>query len=260
MCQNNVFKSYFSQLIDYLLRTYDDFVFLADANCCPLKINTIQDICDLYGLTNLVKEPTCHKSSEPTLIDIILVNRPKRYMGILNAEFCLSDFHNVIGASTKRFAPVRKPFLLQYRSYKHFDDANFIQDMSGAPFHVAEIFDDASDMAWFTSTMISDVINDHAPLKTKLLKFKPVPYMNSELRKTMYARNMARNKYRRYGKQCWEKYRRLRNKVVALRNRSIRNYFLNRCEKPDHDFWKTISPFIDDGKSKNSNLITLNEN
>ena len=80
----------------------------------------------------------------------------------------LSDFHNIIGAATRRFAPVQKPYLLHYRSYKHFVDSDFIDDISAAPFHVAEIFDDVSDMTWFTSNLISDIVDDHAPIKTKL--------------------------------------------------------------------------------------------
>ena len=254
------FKLCFSKIIDSLLKTYDDFVFLADANCCPTKSSTIQDICDLYGLTNLIRDPTCHKGAEPTLLDIVLVSNPKRYVGSINEMFSLSDFHNIVGAATRRFAPIRKPYLLNYRSYKHFDDTEFTHDISAAPFHVAEIFDDVHDMAWFTSKLISDIVDDHAPMKSKLLKFKPLPYMNSELRKTMYARNMARNKYRKFGDNYWENYRRLRNRVVSLRNRSIKIYFQNRCEKPNREFWKTISPFISDNRSKSSNNITLNEN
>ena len=254
------FKTCFSQIIDYLLRTYDDLIFLADANCCPTKSNTIRDICDLYGLSNLIKDPTCHKGPNSTLLDIILVTNPKRYVGSLNEKFCLSDFHNIIGAATRRFAPIRKPYLLQYRSFKKFVDADFKQAISAAPLHVAEVFDDVNDMAWFTTKVISDIVEEHAPTKTKLLKFKPVPYMNSELRKTMYARNMARNKYRKFGKKYWENYRRLRNRVVALRNRSIKIYFQIRCEKPNREFWKTVSPFIVDNRSKSSNNITLNEN
>ena len=244
------FKTCFSKIIECLLRTYDDLIFLADANCCPTKSSTIQDICDLYGLSNLVKDPTCHKGPTSTLLDVVLVNNVKRYMGVLNEQFCLSDFHNIVGASTRRFAPIRKPYLLQYRSYKKFDDAKFLFDIAAAPFSVAEIFDDVNDRAWFTSTLISNIVDTHAPMKTKWLKFRPVPYLNSELRKTKYARNMARNKYRKFGKNYWENYRRLRNKVVTLRNRSIKTYFENRCQKSNREFWKTISPFIADSKSK----------
>ena len=150
-------------------------------------------------MKNIISEPTCHKAMEPTLLDVILVTNPRRYTGVLNAKFCLSDFHNVIGAATRRYAPARKPFPIKYRSYKNFNDSNFLAEMSAAPFHVAEIFDDVSDMAWYTSTLISDITNRHAPIKTKWLKSKTVPYMNSSLRKAMYARNMARNKYRKFG-------------------------------------------------------------
>ena len=57
-----------------------------------------------------------------------------------------------------------------------------------------------------------------------------------------------------------ENYRRLRNRVVSLRNRSIGVYFQKRCEKPNREFWKTISPFITDSSSRGSNNINLNEN
>ena len=62
-----------------------------------------------------------------------------------------------------------------------------------------DIFDDVDDMAWFTSTLIRDVIDDHAPIRTKTIKSESVPYMNSRLRNAQYKRNMARNKFRIYG-------------------------------------------------------------
>ena len=258
--KNAYFKSCFSFIIDCLLKKYDDLIFLADANLCPKRSNTIKDICDTYGLTNLIKKPTCHKGRESTLLDIVLVSNPKRYSGTLNAKFYPSDFHNVVGGATRRFAPVKKPYHLKYRSYKKFDDTKFMNEMSCAPFHVAEIFDDVDDMAWFTSSLVSNVLDEHAPFKTKILKSKPVPYMNSELRKTMYAQNMARNKFIKFGQNHWESFRKLRNKAVALRKRSIKKYFMTRCEKPNREFWKTISPFISDKNSKTSNALSLNEN
>ena len=126
---------------------------------------------------------------------------------------------------------VQKPQNILYRSYKHFNDANFLFDLQSAPFHVVEIFDDADDMAWYTSTLIRDVINTHAPIKSKLIKRQSVPYMNSELRKAIYSRNMARNKFRKFGTKFWSENRRQRNKVVALRKKSMSKYFDNKCRK-----------------------------
>ena len=107
---------------------------------------------------------------------------------------------------------------------KHFDEKVFIADVSVIPFQVCDIFDDPNDSYWLFNELYTDILNKHAPLKTTRRHPKHAPFMNSELRKTMYARNMARNKYRNLGNAHWENYRRLRNKVVALRNRSIKFY------------------------------------
>ena len=59
--------------------------------------------------------------------------------------------------------PDRRNKTVIYRSYKHFDESRYLNDLSQAPFHVAETFDDSY---WFYSKMLSDVINEHAPIKT----------------------------------------------------------------------------------------------
>ena len=111
--------------------------------------------------------------------------------------------------------------------------------MSSAPFHVAEIFDDVDDMAWYTSTLITGVVDFHAPVKSKFVKWKPMPYMNSQLRKAMYAPNMARNKFKKFGKSRLEENR-------QERKQSTKNYFSKKCEKTDRTFWATIKPFLTD--------------
>ena len=56
-----------------------------------------------------------------------------------------------------------------------------------------------------------------------------VPYMNSALRNAQYKRNMARNRFRRFRKQCWEENRRARNHVVKIRKQSMQKYFKELC-------------------------------
>ena len=60
-------------------------------------------------------------------------------------------------------------------------------------------------MAWFTSTLVRDVIDDHAPIWKKTIKSESVSYTNSRLRKAQYKRNMTRKKFKIYGKSYWEK-------------------------------------------------------
>ena len=129
-----------------------------------------------------------------------------------------------------------------------------------APFHMSEIFDDVEDMAWFTSNLLSSIVNEHAPVKCKVVKKESVPYMNSRLRKAIYSRNMARNKFRKYGADYWEDYRKKRNEAVKIRKLSLGNYFSENCAKKDKKFWTTISPFFSNKHQKGGDNIILNDN
>ena len=184
----------------------------------------------------------------------------RRFLSTLNAPCPISDFHNIIGAATKRFAAMKTPQTIYYRSYKHFIESDFCYDIERAPFYVMNIFDDVYDMAWFTSSLIKYVVDNHAPVKSITVKFQSVPYMNSALRKAQYKRTMARNRFKRYGKSCWEENRRHRNLVVKIRKSSMRKYFEDKCSKQDRHFWKTISPFFSDKRFRNGQNIALSEN
>ena len=83
----------------------------------------------------------------------------KRIADVINVNTGISDFHHLIGFSTKLHFPrkLRKKFV--YRSYRNFDELEYKQDMSVIPYHVGEIFDDIDDQCWFTQKLISSVID-----------------------------------------------------------------------------------------------------
>ena len=153
---------------------------------------------ETYGLTNVISEPTCFKSNNPTLLDLVLTTNRKRIADTLNIG--LSDFHNMICFSSKIHVPRKGKNVISYRSYKTFDLTNFKNDISKAPYHVGKIFDDFSDKFWYTNKLICDVCDEHAPRKTRKRVNKPVPVMNSELRKMIHSKSMARNEFFKYGR------------------------------------------------------------
>ena len=256
---NAYFKQCVFNICDKVTPGSDDVIIIGDMNCCPTKSSLIKDIRDIYGLTNLIKDPTCHKGPISTLLDVILVSNPKRYVCVLNEKFDISDHHNIIGAATRRHAPFQKPKKIYFRSYKHFCENDYLNDIASVPFHVAHVFDYIDDIAWFHSSLIRNVIDFHAPIKSKIMIKRSVPYMNSKLRKAQFARIMARNKFKRFGGDFWEENKRHRNDVVNIRKKSLSNYFATRCEKHDERFWKTVSPFMSDKKFQNGCGITLEE-
>ena len=51
---------------------------------------------DIFGMTNLIKEPTCFKLQNSTFLDLILTNRPRSFMQSHNFETGLSDCHRLV--------------------------------------------------------------------------------------------------------------------------------------------------------------------
>ena len=74
-----------SRITDSVLINHEDLAFVADMNYCPSKSDTMRNCCDLYDLSNLINDPTCLKGSTPSILDVILVTNPRRYISTLNA-------------------------------------------------------------------------------------------------------------------------------------------------------------------------------
>ncbi len=135
-----------------------------------------------------------------------------------------------------------------YRSYKHFGETVFMDEVSNIPFSICDVFDEVDDNYWLYSKLFSEVLDEYAPLKNRTIKRKQVPYMNARLRKEMYCRNNLRNKYyKNRSKESWELYRKQRNKVTALHRESIKQYFgKSREDGSGKTFWRTVKPYMTD--------------
>ena len=104
-------------------------------------------------------------------------------------------------------------------------------------------------------------MDEHALIKSKVVKSASVPYMNSALRKAQYKHNMARNKLRNFGNTPGNRIDAQKNHVIIFRKK-------NQCEptskknfsKHDKNFWATIYPFFTDKRFRNANKIILREN
>ena len=95
----------------------------------------------------------------------------------------------MVGCVTRLHMPRQMPHKITYRTYKKFDNSVFKQEIQQIPFHVCDIFDDIDDQSWAYNKLVCNVLDEHAPIKTKIIKKNQVPYMNSKLRKEMYHRN-----------------------------------------------------------------------
>jgi hypothetical protein len=229
------------------------------------EAHSLSDVLSVNAIQNIVKEPTCFKSqTNPSIIDVILTNTPRKLYPCINLNTGLSDCHNLIGAATKMHIARNCDKIIKYRSYKNFDVDAYKNDLSIAPFHVSCIFDDPDDALWAHNTLLMPILNEHAPLKSKIARRQSLPCMNGELRRAINVKAMLRRKYDRNRRDdvAWERYRCQRNKVNRLKAQSISRYFQERCSssaRSRRQFWKTIRPFISDSRSPAGEITLVEE-
>ena len=174
---------------------------------------------DVYGLTNLIKGPTCFKSVlSPTSVDVILSPCPKSVISTLNTDIGVRDSHSMILAATRVYISSNISREIMYRSYKNFRGNSFLSGLNEAPLHVSSICDNCDDQLWFHNKLLNEVINKHAPLKKRKLKPHQLPCMNGELRRAINVKGMLRRKFDKFKSvKYWQLFKAQRNKVTSLK-------------------------------------------
>ncbi|KAK2186232.1 hypothetical protein NP493_209g00006 [Ridgeia piscesae] len=234
---NASFIDDFTTCIDKVHVHFDNIIVIGDLNydlVKPDKSQPLHTVRDIFDFTNLIKTPTCFMKDAPALIlDVILTNRPSLLYNITNSTCGIRDWQNMISCVIKGAAPPPNKRNIKCRSYKHFDEKVFSEAVGVIPFDVAYVFDDVDDIYWAHEVLLTDVLNDHAPIKEKTVKTKQTPFMNSKLRKAVLKKSMFSNKYKtRRTPANWEAYRMQRN----LCTREVCRW--------SKDFWPTVKPFL----------------
>ena len=174
-----------TKALDVAFRKFQNVMLIGDLNFNMLskdKSAPLTELCDIFDLRNLIKKATCFtKNNDPSLVDVILTNRPRTFNTTLVCDTGLSDNHRLVACVMKNTLKPRPKGKVLYRSYKNLHEAELIRDIEYAPLHVAELFDDIDDSCWMQEKLLSDIIDDHIPLKERKQRPAKAPYMNGEL-------------------------------------------------------------------------------
>ena len=128
--KDKFFEEIFTSL-NKMLVSYDNIVLAGDLNID--KLNSCSDssnhLSDMKDLSNLIKEPTCFRSQNGTLLDLILTNRPRNFMKSQVFELGLSDCHKLVCSILRDSFKKLPPKIITYRYQKDFDQQNFSRDL-----------------------------------------------------------------------------------------------------------------------------------
>ena len=135
---------------------------------------------EVYRLSNLINEPTRVTNTSTTLIDVIFTSKPRSFLSSGVYDIGISD-HCLVYAVMRSHCPKPCMKTKDKRSFKYFDQDIFSRDVSQIPFHVANVFDDVDDVAWAWGKMFTDLLDEQAPVKKKVIKCEHVPFTTTEL-------------------------------------------------------------------------------
>ena len=64
-----------------------------------------------------------------------------------------------------------------------------------APWHIVQLFDEVDDHAHTWNLLMSDILDEVAPVKSMRVRDKDVPYMTSKWKSAIRAKRKATSKY-----------------------------------------------------------------
>ena len=164
----------------------DLMVDTTSANAVKLKY-----VYDIYGLDQLITEPTRITLSSRSLIDLCITNTPTKVAKSGVVHIAISD-HALIYMTYKVQHERAGTIIIKTRQMKNFHKASFLRDLQEKAWSDVETQNNPNDMWSMWKDMLMQAIDKHAPLKTKRAGIKKSPWITDHLRREMRRRDFLK--------------------------------------------------------------------
>ena len=252
-------ETFFNEIglaLDVYSNRFDKFLLAGDFNV-NADDDTLNEFMGDYSAKNLVKEPTCFKSTDnPSCIDLFITNSYRSFQSTTTVSTGLSDFHKMTVTVLKTTYPKAKPRIMTYRTkYESADlEAALTRNLAEMPEITYENFENA-----FTTSRDSVSTTKHRTLRNN-----EKPYITKEMRKAIMLRTQLQNRVFKYGHQTdMDAFKKHKNYCNRLAKRERKTHYNKINEKDITDnrkFWNTMKPFFSDkGGTRDQIMLLENE-
>ena len=184
--------SFFTKLnksLSNIARKYENALLVGDLKIDILdkkrdSKNYLTDLCDTFLLSNLISEVTCVNSSVGSSIDVMVTNGPKLFHHTSLIEICLSDFHKLILSFFRAFLKLTPAKTIEYRSYRKFSSEAFLHKLD-QELNKGIICNSHDKQYNLFSDIFRITLDQHAPLKTKIIRGHQAKILTKELSKSI---------------------------------------------------------------------------
>ena len=227
----------FERVVDKVDAENLELYLLGDLNCdlLPDSVNTnsshLLNIMDIYGLTQLITEPTRVSQYSCTLIDLCLTNSPDKISNSGVVNIGISDHCAIF--LTRRISHFRS-FVhktAEVRQLKNFNEDEFLRDLLMNEWNRGSMLNNPNEMWNFWKHLLTSVIDKHAPLKTKRIRNKRSPWITNELLCEIYIRDFLKKKATSTNDPLiWKEFKGARNKVNNSIKKAKPKYFSEKLD------------------------------
>ena len=144
-----------------------------------------------YNAKNIVKNKTCFKSNEnPSCVDLIITDKPGNFHHTNVFETGILHHHKLVTTVSKAKFTKASSKYVHYHNYKTFNEQDFKLELR-SKLEVDVV--DANDETFHNVYL--NVLNKHAPIKTKVIRGNQAPYITKAYRKAVMKRSEIKTKY-----------------------------------------------------------------
>ena len=241
--------------LDLYYPNYDKFLLVGDFNAQdtePILCNFMNQ----YDAKNLVKDKTCFKNIEnPSCVDLFITNSYRSFQNTKVLSTGLSDFHKMVITVLKIKFKKLPPKMISYRCYRNFNEDRFRYDLKMC-------IEVCTSYEAFES-LFMNVLNKHAPMKSKYIRANEAPYMTRALKQAIMKRSRLEAKFYKTKSNIDKTiYKRHKNYVSRLYKTEKKHFYQNLDLGDFLDnkkFWKNVKPLFSN-KDINHYKITLVHN
>ena len=202
----------------------------------------LQNFITSHSLSCPISDPTQISASRCSIIAYFLCTSDISISKSTVLDCSVSD-HLPILLSIDWSTPTPPHRTITRRSFKHFSSSAFNADLVSVPWFLMNLFDDVDDKVFVFTSLFTDTLSYHAPIKTVRVKKNRAPWISKSIRDEMDKRNKLQKRFlSTRATSDWDEYKLQRNSVVALQRKAKIEYFRNLISKnaSTTSLWNTL--------------------
>ena len=258
--------SEFEKMIGLMDAENLEYFLLGDLNIDCLSTNNspnrdkITEIFDIYGLEQMINEPTRITDKSSTVIDLCITNSPANVVNSGVLHLSISD-HSLVYMVRKAHYKRNGSRIVEFRSLKNFSRENFLRDLELKQWSNVHCFEDPNEM-WATwKSMLMETIDKHAPCRSRRIGKKRSSWITNDLKRQMFKRDYLKKKaISSEDPQPWHEYRQSRNHVNNEIKKAKTSYFTTNLDLHKGNMnktWKIINEVSSKHLSKPKKLSEI---